>query len=224
MHETRTTSGRHGWLESLTHARESREEQQQGSGDEVAHDAGMEVIRTRERFDPTTDGGKSLPAPPPGAMLDVMDALELLLAQTRHRHAAFTKATEVTLEQALWPQEGPDPSISVLLGHLREQTASTARALCGLEESAPPQVSIRDEEGWQGAHAAWKGLSDRFLGALEGLEPADLELPPLVEIEPAFRESLATRARFWSGHVFHVAYHLGQVGRLRARQGLDYPS
>lgn len=157
-------------------------------------------------------------------MLGAMDALELLLAQTHHRHAAFTTATEVPLEQALWPAEGPDPSIAVLLSHLHEQTASTARALCGLEEAAPPRVSIRDEQAWQGARTAWKGLSDRFLGALGDLDPADLELPPLVDIEPVFRESLATRARFWSGHVFHVAYHLGQVGRLRARQGLDYPS
>lgn len=151
-----------------------------------------------------------------------MDAHELLLEQTRHRHDAIGRATDVTLAQARWPAAGPDPSIAALLTHLHEDTGVTARAVCGLEVVARRGPEPPDEAGWRALRADWTALSRRFLTALAALAPEDLDRPPAIDLLPAFEESLATRARFWSGHVFHAAYHLGQIGRLRARQGLGW--
>lgn len=165
-----------------------------------------------------------MPRTLPPAILAPMDARELLLEQTRHHHAALTSATDVTPDQARWPGAGPDPSIAALLAHLLRDTRDSARALCELDVPALDVPAPWDPGagGWPALRAAWSDVSRRFLTGLEQLTPPDLTRAPAIELLPAFEESLATRARFWSGHVFHVAYHLGQIGRLRARQGLGW--
>jgi hypothetical protein len=60
------------------------------------------------------------------------------------------------------------------------------------------------------------------LAALESVAPADLDLPPRVAMHPDFEASITDRRRFWSGHVFHMTYHLGQLGSLRAELGLGW--
>ena len=87
---------------------------------------------------------------------------------------------------------------------------------------AEPHWGAADAAGWLALTARWGEVAARTLGALEALSPADLEAPPATAIRPEFRASLATRRAFWAGHVFHVAYHLGQVGCLRAGLGLGW--
>ena len=58
--------------------------------------------------------------------------------------------------------------------------------------------------------------------ALAALTDSDFEFAPAIEILPEFAGRLATRHAFLTGEVFHFAYHLGQVGTLRAALGLGW--
>lgn len=146
-----------------------------------------------------------------------MNARELLLAQTRHRHAALSAATDVPEDVARWTPAPGRPSIAWIVAHLEHDAAETARALGGAAWE-----SAGDAGEWDALRARWLDTSRRTLELLEATTDADLELPPAIEILPEFRQMLATRGQFWSGHVFHVAYHLGQVGSVRAAHGLPW--
>ncbi len=64
-------------------------------------------------------------------------------------------------------------------------------------------------------------LSSIQLSALKSLTDDDLERPPLVEVHEAFSSTLTSRMVFLEGHLFHVSYHLGAIGVLRAEWGLE---
>ena len=148
-----------------------------------------------------------------------MHAIELLLLQTRQQHEALARATDVAPEDALWSPDGARPSIAWLLDHLERETVTSAEAITG----TAPRASVPESPPpWSELRARWLATSAATLRALERLAPEDLERPPAIELVPAFRASHATRARFWSGHVFHLAYHLGQIGSLRAARGLGW--
>ena len=154
---------------------------------------------------------------------------ESLLHQTRHHYDWLKHATaDVDLAQATWPAESERPSIAWLLGHILVNADSTAKAVGGLERlvtrdlSAERHFGVADGAGWEALTELWQRVSARTLAALEALPESALAAAPAVEIHPAFRERLTTRREFWAGHVFHVAYHLGQVGSLRAVQGLGW--
>ena len=91
-----------------------------------------------------------------------------------------------------------------------------------LERGSTPHWGCADAADWLALREEWRARSEQILAALEGLAPADLERPPLVEILPDFKDTLTDRRRFWSGHVFHMAYHLGQLGSLRAELELGW--
>lgn len=156
-----------------------------------------------------------------------MNDLELLFFQTRHVYGGLTAATaDVDFDAACFVR-GERPSIAWLTGHMLVQAEATAAAVCGLAGS----VSDRCDEAhfgclepadWKDLRASWVTRSAHYLAALEKLEPGDLDRAPLVELLPEFEESLADRRRFWSGHVFHMGYHLGQLGGLRAELGLGW--
>jgi len=148
-----------------------------------------------------------------------MHAIELLLLQTRQHHAALGRATDVSPADALWSPDGARPSIAWLLDHLERETATSARAITGTVARADVP---HERPAWDVLRERWRATSAATLDALERLAPEDLERPPAIELVPAFRASHATRARFWSGHVFHLAYHLGQIGALRAALGLGW--
>ncbi len=154
---------------------------------------------------------------------------ESLLHQTRHHYDWLDHATaDVDLARATWPAEGERPSIAWQLGHILVNADRTAEAVGGVERLVPRDRSaerhfgVADEAGWEELKGLWLRVSARTLSALEALPESALESAPAVEIHPAFRERLTTRREFWSGHVFHVAYHLGQLGSLRAAQGLGW--
>ena len=152
-----------------------------------------------------------------------------LLHQTRHHYDWLDHATaDVDLAQATWPAQGERPSIAWQLGHILIETDRAAEAVGGLERlvtrdlSAERHFSVGDAAGWGALTELWHRVSARTLAALEALPESALAAAPAVEIHPAFRDRLTTRREFWSGHVFHVAYHLGQLGSLRAAQGLGW--
>lgn len=150
--------------------------------------------------------------------LPQMEAHQLLQEQTRHHYRWLERAfTDFDEELACREPLVGRPSMTWQVTHLVEQVESTAEALCGW---MPPAVPIP---------GAWNSLCTRFtssaegaLRALAGLSADDLTAPPLVSVHPGLEEALSTRLQWWSGHVFHVAYHLGQIGSLRAALDLGW--
>ena len=149
-----------------------------------------------------------------------MEAHLLLLEQTRHHYHWLGRAIE-GLDEALAGRElpGAPPPLTWQVTHLIEQVESTAEALCGQER--PPGDLPSD---WGGLVDRLKASMEKAVSGLAGLGPEELESPPLVPLHPGLEEALRTRLRWWSGHVFHVAYHLGQIGSLRSAHGLGWPS
>ena len=70
--------------------------------------------------------------------------------------------------------------------------------------------------------AEWAAVAGDLRRTLAGLDEADLERPPAVELHPGFEDELATRRAFLEGHLFHLTWHAGQVGMLRAALGLGW--
>ena len=156
-----------------------------------------------------------------------MNDLELLLRQTRHLHRWLTSASaEVALADAL-ATPGGAPSIAWQVGHLLRDAETTAEAVAGFdveeqERGDAASWGCATEADWTGLRARWEQRSAACLTALEGIDPAGLDAGPLVELRADFEGQLGTRRDFWSGHVFHMGYHLGQVGSLRARLELGW--
>lgn len=151
-----------------------------------------------------------------------MNDLELLLHQTRHVHAGLTAATadmDAAQARLRLGAGGERPSAAWLLGHLLLEAEATAEAVAGLTRT---QAEGALSEDWDVLRATWRTRSAACLAALEGVAPADLDLPPRVALHPDFEASITDRRRFWSGHVFHMTYHLGQLGSLRAELGLGW--
>lgn len=149
-----------------------------------------------------------------------MEAHLLLLEQTRHHYRWLGRAIE-GFDGALAGRElqGAPPPLTWQVTHLIEQVESTAEALCGIQRPLKPLPS------------SWNELTDRLRASMDGalsglatLGPVELESAPLVPLHPGLEDALRTRLRWWSGHVFHVAYHLGQIGSLRSAHGLGWPS
>lgn len=158
-----------------------------------------------------------------------MDDRDLLLDQTRHCYRSVASAIAgLTFDQARWPAEGRRPSIAWQVGHLTLLADSVAEAVAGRERrvsedrGGTPHWGVADAPGWTALAGRWSTVAEHTLAALEALPPPDLALPPAVAIHPSFRAHLTTRRAFWSGHVFHVSYHLGQMGSLRAELGLGW--
>ena len=156
-----------------------------------------------------------------------MNDLELLLHQTRHVYGWLTSATADADFAAACFGRGERPSIAWLTGHMLVQAEATAEAVRGLARSVSDRCDeahfgCQEPADWNDLRASWVSRSAHCLGELEQLEPGDLDRAPLVELLPKFEVSLADRRRFWSGHVFHMGYHLGQLGSLRAELGLGW--
>jgi len=149
----------------------------------------------------------------------------LLLHQTRHVYRWLTSAT-ADVDAALAKHElggvradgRSRPSIRWIVEHLLLETESTAEAVAGL-----PRTHAEDSNlGWRALRAVWLERNAACLAALEGTTARDLDAPPAVDILPAFADTLTDRRRWWSGHVFHMSYHLGQLGSLRAELELGW--
>lgn len=149
----------------------------------------------------------------------------LLLHQTRHVYRWLTRATADVDAAAAAQELGGErsagrtaPTVRWIVEHLLLETESTAEAVAGLARTHTEDPTL----GWDALRAVWLERSAACLAALEGTTAADLDAPPAVKVLPAFVDTLTDRRRWWSGHVFHMGYHLGQLGSLRAELGLGW--
>lgn len=158
--------------------------------------------------------------------------LDLLRTQLAHHDrlvGGFTRALE--LAQARWHEGGDErPSIAWQLGHLTWVADSVRVAVA---EQTPlldprearhttPHWGVRDADDWRTLLTRWERVAAARRDALAALDDDVLALPPAVPMDPRVHGGRSTRERFLVGHVFHVAYHLGQIGALRAAQGLGW--
>ena len=161
--------------------------------------------------------------------------LEVLLAQLDHHgHVVSTQTAGLSFAQATFELAPGRPSIAWCLGHLIANTRTVAPSLCGAPAPDPddpddpephdrPHFGVTDEDAWATLHARWAPESAAARAAVAALADADLDLPLTTAVHPAFRDVLTSREKFLRGHLFHLAYHAGQIGTLRAAQGLAWP-
>ena len=140
---------------------------------------------------------------------------ELLAKQLEHRQRAIDHLVEAfTAEEAQMTLHREGPCADGLLWHLAHVGHSTLLALGG---SADPVAE-------PGLYPASKAEFQRIALALrehtQAMAAEQWASPPAIEVLPAFRDKLKTRADFLSGHIFHLAYHAGQLGSLRSKWGV----
>jgi len=157
----------------------------------------------------------------------MLTAHATLVEMLAHHYAMVTRACAgLDLAQA----RAGAPSVAWILGHLTHVADTTLEAVGGRPRSLPAGFArhaaaswgVVDAGGWDALRAAWAATSGATHAAVAALAPGDLELAPAAAIHGAFSGILTTRHRFLQGHVFHVAYHLGQIGTRRAELGLGW--
>jgi len=155
-----------------------------------------------------------------------------LVPQLEHHTGWLSRAIQdLRVEQACFEMKPGRPSIAWLVGHLTVGADSLTRAVGGLEPGlAPaflarhghPHWSVEGAQAWDDLRDRWTQTSERTRAALDALAETDFERAPGIEILPQFAERLGTRHAFLAGEIFHFAYHLGQIGSLRAAQDLGW--
>ncbi|MEZ6005497.1 MAG: hypothetical protein R3F33_15080 [Planctomycetota bacterium] len=134
----------------------------------------------------------------------------LLALQLEHRHAALAHLAQgFTPEEAQRPLYDGGPCASWIFDHLSEMSATTLAALGG------PLLEASVGEGWPQAHQGFAHIAAQLLRVARELAPDAWQSAPAIEVLPDFRESLRTRQDFLMGHIFHLAWHAGQLGSLR---------
>ena len=159
---------------------------------------------------------------------------EFIARQVEHRYRVLVRSLGHGLtEELAWKPLAGCPPIGWHASHIAEEMASTAEAIAlgsGGAELAPviarcaagrapnpsSEATSYATTGLPELMAEVNRLSFLVVSALKSLTDADLEKPPLVEVHPAFRSTLTSRMVFLEGHLFHVTYHLGAIGLLRA--------
>ena len=162
-----------------------------------------------------------------------------MIRQLEHRYRTVERVLGNGVTQSLlWKQLGGRPPIGWHVAHLVEATATTAEAVAlgpgaielgdGLRNAAlrhdpagPQHATSYTPLDLEALTAEWNRLSFIHLSALKSLTDGELEKPPLVDVHPAFQSKLTSRMVFLEGHLFHVSYHLGAVGLLRAEWRLE---
>lgn len=162
-----------------------------------------------------------------------------MIRQLEHRYRVLERSLTVGMTQELlWKRLGDRPPIGWHACHLADAVASTAEAV-----ALGPDTVVLSEELRNGARrrpagapdnaisyspleldtlvAEWNRLSSMLLTGLKSLTDGELEKPPMVEVHEAFQSTLTSRMVFLEGHLFHVSYHLGAVGLLRAEWRLQ---
>lgn len=151
-----------------------------------------------------------------------MTWIESLRAQAEHHHACWNQLIErVPAESTRRRLDPGGPHLAWLLAHCLDEVDSTLEAVAGRPRLCAPwpppgSADPDDPAPWDQLAVDWSRCSQALLAALQTMGPADLDRPPAVELHPAFAESLSTRRKWLQGHVFHLAYHLGQAAMLRA--------
>ena len=167
------------------------------------------------------------------------DACSFLIRQLEHRYRVMERSLGHGLTDALlWKELGSRPPIGWHAAHLIEAVASTAEAVALGEGGDPVAEAVqsaarrRDPEPLARAPMdaplelgaltrEWNRHSSTLLAALKSLHDGELGKPPKVPLQEAFQSTLTSRRVWLEGHLFHVSYHLGAVGLLRAEWRLD---
>lgn len=143
--------------------------------------------------------------------------LEFIARQLDHRYRVLQRSLGHGLTDELARKKlGERPSIAWHAQHLAEAMASTLEAVALGPGTARPFPTSFEDQGLPDLVSELNRRSSEVLSALKSLTDDDLERPPLVDVQPAFRSTLTSRMVFLEGHLFHVTYHLGAIGLLRA--------
>lgn len=167
-------------------------------------------------------------------MMNPTTLSSFMIRQLEHRYRVMERSLgQGMTEDLLWKQLGDRPPVGWHVAHLIEAVASTAEAVAlgsgaiviseevrngalRRDPAAPDNAISYTPVGLEALAAEWNRLSLIHLAALKSLTDGELERPPLVEVHQAFQSTLTSRMVFLEGHLFHVSYHLGAVGLLRA--------
>jgi hypothetical protein len=157
-----------------------------------------------------------------------------MIRQLEHRYRVVERCLGHGLsDELLWKRLGDRPPIGWHAAHLASAVASTAEAVAlgesAIEVAANVQAAARRRDPAARRNAIsytpvelgtltreWNRLSSIHLTALKSLTDGELEKPPLTRVREAFQSTLTSRMVFLEGHLFHVSYHLGAMGLLRA--------
>ncbi|MFG0318377.1 MAG: DinB family protein [Planctomycetota bacterium JB042] len=157
--------------------------------------------------------------------------LATLHRQLEHHYRVVLVLTEpLDLAAATFEIAAGRPSIAWCLGHLTHNVRTVPASVCDgnpvgeTTKHELPHFGVASGADWTALLGAWRQATADALEGLAVLRDEDLSKPLTVEVHPAFRGQLTSRERFLHGHLFHVAWHAGQIGALRAAQGLDWPT
>lgn len=159
-----------------------------------------------------------------------MDGLRTQAAH--HRRCWSEQTSDLELTTVCFRTHPEGPSIAWLLGHALHEVDTTIEAVVGAPRCLQSAFDKRAEHADWGvaSQADWEQLRADWLRACETLErgleqlPAEaLDQPCAVPIHPALGNALRTRLAWFQGHLFHLAYHLGQAGLLRAAAARNHP-
>lgn len=133
----------------------------------------------------------------------------LLALQLDQRATVIGGLTEKwSASQAMIELHEGGPSGHSTLLHLVDVTRTTMAAL-----DLPPPFS-GNLETWDQVQIGFREVANRLSTQVADMPLQSLEAPPAIDIVADFKESLTTRHAFLMGHVFHLAYHAGQLGSL----------
>ncbi len=142
-------------------------------------------------------------------------ASQLLTRQLEHRQRAIAHLVgDLSAEEAQMTLHSEGPSADWILLHLATAAHTTLLALGG---SAPP---VERAGLFPHSRGEFERIAAALLETVRGLTPEAWSNAPAIEVLPSFRDTLKTRADFLSGHIFHLAYHAGQLGSLRSKWGV----
>ena len=143
---------------------------------------------------------------------------ELLAMQLEQRATVILSVTsDWSASQAMVELHPGGPSGQNTIQHLIEVTRSTLSALdLELPFHGPG-------ESWPEWRVRFESVTARLAEQVRLLTADELGREPAIEILPEFQESLSTRHAFLLGHIFHLAYHAGQLGSIAAILGHSLP-
>lgn len=165
------------------------------------------------------EAGSSGPRWRPGG--ELAGAVRMLLDQLDHRYRSLERSLTVGLtDEDAARGLGERPSIAWHARHLAEAIGTVGEAALGTPPG-PSELPTTDAAAWPALRASVVERATRTLGAFEAMDAGEWLEAPLLEVHPAFRDRMTTRLSFLQGHVYHLGYHLGAIGLLRAEWGAN---
>ncbi|MFT7679856.1 MAG: hypothetical protein ACI8QC_003861 [Planctomycetota bacterium] len=153
------------------------------------------------------------------------EQLDGLRAQAAHHRRCWSEQTEgLKLATVLFRTHPAGPSVAWLLGHVLHEVDTTIEAVLDAERTLPNSFverashadwCVESQADWEQLRAHWSDACVTLEKGLKQLPAAALQEPCAVPIHAALGDALSTRLAWFQGHLFHLAYHLGQATLLR---------